>query len=76
MQRASFTGQGPPVSDENYYVYILQCSNGTTYTGCTGNLADRLSRHNRGSVPATKDRRPVSLITYLVFNDKYKAFAF
>jgi len=44
--------------------------------GCTHNLIDRLDRHSRGSVPATKNRRPVSLISYIVFHDKYKAFAF
>jgi predicted GIY-YIG superfamily endonuclease len=35
-----------------------------------------MSRHHRGSVPATKDRRPVTLITYLAFSDQYKAFAY
>lgn len=59
-----------------YYVYILKCGDGKYYTGCTKNLEDRLSRHNRGSVPATKDRRPVELITFIAFNDKYKAFEY
>jgi len=35
-----------------------------------------LQRHNNGYVPATENRRPVKLVTYLVFNDKYKAFEF
>ena len=59
-----------------YFVYILQCADGNYYTGCTKDLNDRMSRHHRGSVPATKDRRPVTLITYLAFSDQYKAFAY
>jgi predicted GIY-YIG superfamily endonuclease len=59
-----------------WFVYILKCSDGNLYTGCTGDLDDRLKRHNSGSVPATKLRIPVALITYIAFTDKYKAFAF
>ena len=62
---------------ENFhYVYILKCSEGKYYSGCTNDLEDRLARHNRGSIPATKDRRPVELITYIAFRDKYKAFEY
>jgi predicted GIY-YIG superfamily endonuclease len=57
-------------------VYILKCADGRYYSGCTVNLSDRLDRHNRGSVNATKNRRPISLVTSIVFCDKYKAFAF
>lgn len=59
-----------------YYVYILECAEGKTYTGCTDDLDARLKRHSSGWVPATKDRLPVKLVTYLVFQDKYKAFKF
>ena len=59
-----------------YYVYILRCADAKYYTGCAKNLEERLSRHNRGSVPATKDHRPVELITYIAFNGKYKVFEY
>lgn len=59
-----------------YYVYILQCSDGNPYTGCTDNLKSRLERHNRGYVPATKDRRPVRLSSYFAFANEYTAFNF
>lgn len=59
-----------------YYVYILQCSDNKPYTGCTDNLKDRLERHDNGYVPATKDRRPIKLISYFVFSNKYTAFNF
>jgi putative endonuclease len=58
------------------YVYILMCSDGKKYTGCTSNLKLRIDRHKNGHVPATSDRRPVELITYLAFSDKHKAFNF
>jgi putative endonuclease len=46
-----------------FYVYILKCSDGGGYyTRCTNNLDDRLNRHNRGYVEATKDRVPVKII--------------
>jgi len=59
-----------------YAVYILNCVDGKPYTGCTENLEERLERHNNGFVPATESRRPVKLMTYVMFNDKYKAFTF
>ena len=60
----------------NYFVYILKCADERPYTGCTEDLEERLERHSNGYVPATKNRRPVKLVTHIVFNDKYKAFEF
>ena len=31
-----------------YFVYLLRCSDGTLYTGCTNNLDRRLAAHNAG----------------------------
>lgn len=59
-----------------YIVYILKCADGKPYTGCTEDLKERLQRHNNGHVPATKNRRPVKLFSYITFNNKYKAFNF
>lgn len=59
-----------------YYVYILKCADNKTYVGCTNNMDERLKRHQSGWVPATKNRLPVELVTYMVFQDKYKAFNF
>ncbi|MFQ5663201.1 MAG: GIY-YIG nuclease family protein [Terriglobia bacterium] len=46
-----------------YFVYIL-CSvkDGKRYIGSTRNLGERLRRHSRGEVKATKHRRPLKLI--------------
>jgi len=59
-----------------YYVYILFCLNKKTYIGSTDNLKERIERHNKGYVPATKNRLPVELMTSVNFQDKYKSFEF
>ncbi|MBE0662461.1 MAG: GIY-YIG nuclease family protein [Bacteroidales bacterium] len=59
-----------------WYVYILRCSDGKLYTGCTSNLEERLERHRNGYVSFTKSRLPVTLLTFIAFTDKYKAFEF
>ncbi|ULQ54956.1 GIY-YIG nuclease family protein [Flavihumibacter rivuli] len=59
-----------------YFVYILRCSNGDHYKGCTSDLDARVERHQLGMVPATAGIRPVELIFYCAFTDKYKAFSF
>ena len=58
------------------YVYILKCSDNTYYTGHTSNLDDRIKRHNKGENTYTRPRRPVVLVTYIAFSDKYKAYGF
>jgi len=59
-----------------HYVYLLKCADGTTYTGCTSNLDARLERHNKKQVHYTSSRLPVTLITYIAFSEKHKAFDF
>jgi len=47
----------------SYFVYILECADGTFYTGYTNNLEKRLYAHNNSKSGAhyTKIRRPVKL---------------
>jgi len=59
-----------------YYVYILNCSNNKSYTGCTDDLKERIERHNKGYVPATKNILPIELNCYFAFSNKYTAFNF
>ncbi|MEZ4804059.1 MAG: GIY-YIG nuclease family protein [Bacteroidia bacterium] len=59
-----------------WHVYILKCNDETYYTGCTGDLEERISRHRRGSVQYTSSRLPIELISYISFTSKYKAYAF
>ncbi len=58
------------------YVYLLKCSDGSTYTGCTRNIDERLIRHNKKQILYTSTRLPVKLITFIAFTDKHKAFEF
>lgn len=59
-----------------WYVYLIKCSDGTTYTGCTSNLDERLKRHNNKEVSYTSTRLPIHLVTYIAFTDKFKAYSF
>ena len=72
---ASYGGHRPP-DRTCWFVYILACKNGSHYVGCTNDLSDRLRRHNCGHVRATSYRRPLVCVTYVVFLNKYKAYAF
>ena len=58
-----------------FYVYSLKCKNGY-YVGCIDNLKERITRHEKGCVPATANRLPVDLEFYFAISDKYKAFKF
>jgi len=59
-----------------WYVYILFCSDGRTYIGCTDNLDERVIKHSKGYVPATKNRLPIKLVSYFAFPNKYTAYNF
>ncbi len=60
----------------SWTVYILKCSDNTYYVGCTGNMHERLIRHQKGEVKYTSSRLPVEIAHQSVFTDKYKAFEF
>jgi putative endonuclease len=47
-----------------WYVYILECSDKTYYTGVTNNLKKRVEEHNSSNNGAkyTRARRPVKLV--------------
>jgi putative endonuclease len=50
-------------SEPAWYVYLLECADGSLYTGIARNLMQRLAKHNAGlGAKYTRGRRPVSLI--------------
>jgi predicted GIY-YIG superfamily endonuclease len=59
-----------------YYVYILLCSDGLPYTGCTDDLRKRIDMHTSEKVLATKSRLPIKLTSYFCFSNKYTAYNF
>jgi len=45
-----------------WYVYIVECSDGTLYTGITNDITRRLKQHNSGKgAKYTRYRHPVQL---------------
>jgi putative endonuclease len=46
-----------------YFVYILECSDGSLYIGSTRNVENRIKAHNSGKGAVfTSQRRPVRLV--------------
>jgi putative endonuclease len=58
-----------------WYVYILECADGTLYTGITNSLERRVTEHNESNIGAkyTRARRPVRLIKSFAFPDRSTA---
>lgn len=49
-------------AEQPWFVYILECSDGSFYTGITNNLERRQQQHNDGTASRyTRSRRPVIL---------------
>ena len=63
---------------KSYYVYILKCSDGLTYTGFTNNISRRFDEHRLGRNKNcfTYKRRPVQLIFSQEFNNVHQAIYF
>ncbi len=61
-----------------YYVYILKCSDGLTYTGITNNISRRFNEHQNGLNKNcfTFNRRSLELIFTQGFNDVEQAIYF
>ncbi len=52
------------------WTYILKCSDGTFYIGCTTDLEERMTQHKEGLYDGyTKRRRPVLLVWFEEFRD-------
>jgi predicted GIY-YIG superfamily endonuclease len=48
--------------EKPWYVYIMECADGSFYTGITNDLERRCQQHNDGSASRyTRSRRPVIL---------------
>ena len=56
------------------YTYIVECADGTLYTGWTNDLEKRVAAHNAGTgAKYTKPRRPVELAYCETFATKQEA---
>jgi putative endonuclease len=57
-----------------HFVYIIECRDGTLYTGYTKNVAKRIAAHNAGKGGHyTRSHRPVTLLATWAFATKSEA---
>lgn len=59
------------------YTYIVECADGTLYTGWTNCLEKRMKAHNEGKAGAkyTRAKRPVKLVYYEGFSTREEAMS-
>lgn len=58
----------------NYYIYIVECKDGSLYTGYARDVEARVEKHNQGlGAKYTRNRRPVKLKYQEVFDSKSDA---
>ena len=57
------------------YTYIVECADGTLYTGWTTNVQKRVKAHNeeKSGAKFTKAKRPVKLVYYEGYETKEEA---
>lgn len=61
----------------DFHVYILQCADGSYYTGHTDNLDQRIGQHQAGTYPGyTHTRRPVTLLWNAMFTTRSQAYEY
>lgn len=62
---------------KTYYVYIVNCSDNSFYTGITNNIERRIIEHNTSTnrKSYTFYRRPVALVWFQKFLDPNEAIA-
>lgn len=57
-----------------WHVYIVECSDGTLYTGITTDVARRIDEHNSGKgAKYTASRRPVGLLASVASDNRSTA---
>tara|TARA_E500000331_G_C17057887_1_gene626876 strand:+ start:85 stop:336 length:252 start_codon:yes stop_codon:yes gene_type:complete len=62
------------MENENWYVYILLCRDGTLYTGITNDIKKRMLAHEKGKgAKYTKGRGPFKLVYENIFNNQSMA---
>ena len=69
-------GQSSGLAAEDWFVYIVECADGSFYTGITNDLQRRVDEHNAGKgARYTRSRRPVVLRYHELQPDRSHASA-
>ena len=59
---------------EAWFLYVLECNDGSFYTGITNDLARRFKMHNDGKASKfTRTRRPVKLLYHETLKSRTQA---
>ena len=62
--------------DTDHYVYVLECADGSLYTGYTTDLERRVAEHNAGDgAKYTRGRTPVEVVHVETFDTKSAAMS-
>jgi putative endonuclease len=60
--------------DKSWVIYLLECIDGSLYTGITNDLEKRLASHNAGfGAKYTRGRRPVTLLEFKIVASQSEA---
>ncbi|SHH13000.1 Predicted endonuclease, GIY-YIG superfamily [Halobaculum gomorrense] len=67
---------GVAVPAADHYVYVLECTDGSLYTGYTTDVARRVAEHDAGNgAKYTRGRTPVELVHVEAFDSKSAAMS-
>ena len=66
----------PASEPKRYYLYVLECGDGTLYTGYTPDIEARLAQHRAGTgAKYTRGRGPLTLLASAEFPTKHDAMS-
>ena len=73
---ASAPASTPASETKRYYLYVLECGDGTLYTGYTPDVEARLAQHRAGTgAKYTRGRGPLTLLASAKFPTKHDAMS-
>lgn len=76
QQSANRGETSAPAARGGHYLYVVECVDGTWYTGYTVNVEQRLKTHNAGAgAKYTRARLPVHLVAQAAFDTKHEAMS-
>lgn len=68
------TSENSDASGGEHHVYVVECSDGSYYTGYTTDVERRVAEHNAGDgAKYTRGRRPVTLVHVEAFDSQSRA---
>ena len=66
----------PADADDDHYVYVVECADGSLYAGYTTDVERRVAEHNAGDgAKYTRGRTPVEVVHVEAFGSKSAAMS-